>query len=81
MVVDFAVIKSVWEQYLKPHLDHRDLNDSLRSVLTTTTAEYIAAWICRVFHDHAIPVTAVELWETETSCARVDWTEEWANGH
>lgn len=80
MVIDFADIKNVWVQHLKPYLDHKDLNVSLESWhLCTTTAENIAAWICYRFRAHSIPVKCVTVWETETASATVNYLEVWAH--
>jgi 6-pyruvoyltetrahydropterin/6-carboxytetrahydropterin synthase len=76
MVMDFDVIKRVWEMHLKPILDHKDLNIQFMFV---TTAENIAAWILVAFYDHGIPVKALELWETETCCARVVHSDVWGD--
>lgn len=36
-----------------------------------TTAENLAAWLLTAFRMEGVPATAVTLWETPTSCARV----------
>lgn len=40
-------------------------------LLTPTTAENLAAWLLMAFRMEGVPATAVTLWETPTSCARV----------
>lgn len=77
MVMDFDTIKVVWEEHLKPRLDHKDLNEQF---LFVTTAENIAMWVLTVFHNHGIPVKCVDLWETETCCARVSYIDVWRDG-
>ena len=68
MVVDFSDIKDVWDEHLKPTLDHQDLNQHF---LFPTTAENIAAWVCVVFARHGVPITSVTVYETATSSATV----------
>jgi 6-pyruvoyltetrahydropterin/6-carboxytetrahydropterin synthase len=77
MVIDFADIKFVWRSALEPSLDHKDLNETLGIV---TTAENIAGWIMSVFRLNLIPVDKVEVWETETSCASVTFSDAWQDG-
>jgi 6-pyruvoyltetrahydropterin/6-carboxytetrahydropterin synthase len=76
MVMDFDDIKRVWEEHLKPVLDHKDLNEQFMFV---TTAEHIAAWVLVQFHDHGVPVKCVDLWETETCCAHVLYQDVWGD--
>lgn len=71
MVVDFAVLKAFWKATLEPRLDHRDLNVSLAGAVRWTTAEEIAAFLLREFSVLDVNVTAVTVWETSTSSARV----------
>lgn len=76
MVLDFDTIKEVWEQYLKPSLDHKDLNEQFMFV---TTAENIACWMLVQFHDNGIHAKSIELWETETCGARVHYVDVWGD--
>jgi 6-pyruvoyl-tetrahydropterin synthase len=76
MVMDFEIIKAVWELHVKPILDHKDLNDQFMFV---TTAENIASWMLVAFHDNGIPLTKIDLWETESCCATVLWVDVWGN--
>ncbi len=80
MVIDFADIKRVWKKELEPVLDHQDLNESIGSAIPATTAEYIAAFICSIFHGSHVPIESVTVWETVTSAATVRYSEVWANG-
>lgn len=68
MVIDFADIKRVWKDHLEQFLDHQDLNDHF---VFTTTAENLAAWILLVFRNNGVPVSMVELWETDSAHATV----------
>lgn len=78
MVIDFADIKAVWKHSLEPLLDHKNLNETLP--ISTTTAENIAGWALLVFRANLVPVDKVEVWETETSCACVTFSDAWADG-
>jgi 6-pyruvoyltetrahydropterin/6-carboxytetrahydropterin synthase len=76
MVMDFDVIKQAWEIYLKPILDHKDLNEQF---MFTTTAENLASWMLVAFHDAGIPIRTIDLWETDTCCATVQHNDVWGN--
>jgi 6-pyruvoyltetrahydropterin/6-carboxytetrahydropterin synthase len=80
MVVDFADVKMVWETELAPLFDHKDLNETLDELVPETTAECLAVFICAVYREKKFPVKDVEVWETETSNARVTASEVWVNG-
>lgn len=79
MVVDFADIKAIWKEQIEPLVDHRDLNESLIPEIAVTTAENIAYWMCKVFRESGLPVLTVEVWETETSSARINVREIYAH--
>lgn len=68
MVIDFADIKDIWDAKLKPKLDHRNLNEVFNF---TTTAENLSIWIAKQLKENGIPIQEVEVWETETSSAKV----------
>ena len=76
MVMDFDIIKRVWEEHLKPLLDHKDLNEQFMFV---TTAEHLCAWIVVSFRDNGIPILSADLWETETCCAHVNYSDVWGS--
>lgn len=80
MVIDFAEIKDMWEAEIKPLLDHKDLNVSLKDWIPVTTAECIAAWILATFRNNGVPVRSVAVWETATSCAEVNFSEVFQDG-
>jgi len=77
MVMDFDTIKTVWEEHLKPVLDHHDLNEQF---LFITTAENIAGWCITAFHDHGINAHSVDLWETESASVHVLFSDVWDEG-
>jgi 6-pyruvoyl-tetrahydropterin synthase len=81
MVIDFADIKAVWKHSLEPQLDHKDLNDTLKDSVSTTTAENIAGWILATFRANFVLVDKVEVWETETSYASVTFSDAWTDGN
>lgn len=58
MVVDFTEIKRLFNECVKPKLDHGDLNN----VLDNPTAENIAIWIYRALQDK-LPLAKVRVWE------------------
>jgi 6-pyruvoyltetrahydropterin/6-carboxytetrahydropterin synthase len=83
MVVDFAAIKRVLGRWIDETLDHRLLLHEADPIIpelvrqgepfvtldANPTAENIARLICERAAAHGLPVTAVTLWETETSFA------------
>jgi len=69
MVVDFGEINRVWREHIKPHVDHRNLNDSLP--VPHTTAELIAGWMLDRFQEYLPYPMTVTVWETPTSWAQV----------
>ena len=68
MIIDFAVLKKL----IHNKLDHKCLN---RLKIGVTTAEAMAAWVCRTINDkfrepsHAIYCYKVDIEETEGSVA------------
>jgi 6-pyruvoyltetrahydropterin/6-carboxytetrahydropterin synthase len=71
MVVDFAYLQTFWRQNLHPLLDHAFLNQVVPEPYLPTTAENLA---CFVFDEFACAwpqTSAVTVWETENSWARV----------
>ena len=83
MLIDFAVLKDIWENDVEPYLDHQDLND----ILKNPTAENIAEWIYVRMFEYAVKfwnydlcLEKVVVWESPTSCAEynlVDWVEDY----
>lgn len=83
MVQDFSAIKTVLKAWVDNTLDHRLLlhkDDPLAPVLRergevfvpvdfNPTAENIAKMVHDYARAHGLPVTAVRLWETPSSCA------------
>ena len=68
MVIDFADIKMVVKPMIDA-LDHQNINEIVG--YDNTTAE----WLCNWFADQIgsrIPLSAIEVWETETCCARME---------
>lgn len=72
MVVDFYDIKQAWREHLEPLLDHQFLNDTIGGEVGVTTAENLAAWLLDKMTELVNGATAVSVWETPTSCARVE---------
>lgn len=70
MVVDFGDIKEVWDNHIKPIVDHRNLNNAVP--VENTTAECIAGWMLEQFRQHLGPYLGltVTVWETPDSWAR-----------
>ena len=71
MVIDFADLKSIVDEVLRP-FDHRLINDVPPFTERNTTAELIAQFVAlevgrRLPEGRA--VRRVEVWETESSCA------------
>lgn len=64
MVRDFGDLKAALRAVLP---DHAYLNDVIAE---GTTAEIIARWLFERLRERDLPVTAVTLWETETSACR-----------
>ena len=83
MVVDFAAIKETIGAWIDAHWDHRMIlakDDPLAAVLDAQgepiylldappTAESMAAHLFDVAREAGLPVAAVHLWESDTSCA------------
>ena len=83
MVRDFTEIKRAIQGWIDAHLDHkmilcqddpvlptlRKLGEPLFVIAENPTAENIAKLIYREAARFGFPVTAVRLWETESSCA------------
>lgn len=68
MVVDFDVIKHVVKP-LTDQLDHKNINDVLG--YDNTTSEWLCQWLVAQIGG-LIPLSAVEVWETETCAARIE---------
>lgn len=62
LVIDFVELKAIVKQIVIDVLDHTNLNDRF----TNPTCELVAQWIFQQLKTH-IPVTTVQLWETDTS--------------
>lgn len=83
MVLDFSDIKRTLKQWIDETLDHRLIlakNDPLVPVLrergevfvtmdNNPTAENVAKMVFDYARAHGLPVSAVRLWETPSSCA------------
>jgi len=69
MVEDFDLVKQTYREVLEPHLEHRDLNETLGPLIGPTTAEHIAAWAYRTALPSLPRLVAVNVWETPTSRA------------
>jgi 6-pyruvoyltetrahydropterin/6-carboxytetrahydropterin synthase len=67
MVVDFREIKRLFNEKVKPQLDHKDLN----KVMENPTAENIAQWILDVMKDD-INVASVRVWEGQGKWAQAE---------
>jgi 6-pyruvoyltetrahydropterin/6-carboxytetrahydropterin synthase len=62
MVIDFAEVKKVVQQYIITVLDHTNLNDRF----SNPSCERVAEWIFHALKPH-LPVSTIELFETDTS--------------
>lgn len=62
MVIDFIEVKTVVTQHVLSVLDHTNLNDRFPN----PSCELVAQWIYRTLKTY-LPVTQVQLWETDTS--------------
>lgn len=62
VVIDFVALKKVVQDKIISQLDHTHLNDRFPN----PTCELVAEWIFQQLQTH-IPVTTVQLWETDTS--------------
>lgn len=76
MVLDFERIKEFYKSKIEPLVEHQNLNVTLASKMTVTTAENIALWIAS---ELLLAVTwgevtpeCVRLWETPTSWVEVE---------
>lgn len=68
MVLDFDDIKNVVRPLIDM-LDHKNINDIVD--YDNTTSEWLCLWFLRQI-DGKIPVSAVEVWETESCGARLE---------
>lgn len=87
MVIDFSELKRIWEENIKPYLDHQYLNEKLPEM--NTTAENMSHWLFSRFdrelsnyisitphaHTQDIQVEFIKLYETPTSYAEI--RREW----
>lgn len=71
MVLDFSEIKKVYRENIEPLVEHQNLNETLAGVVPVTTAENLACWMYKVFHDYLPEVTGIRVWETPTSWVEV----------
>lgn len=72
-VLDYAEIDRAFRDRVHGLLDHRNLNEVLKT--DKTTSEFVASWIAEVLDDDLpghVKVTSVEVWETAHFGAR--WT-------
>jgi 6-pyruvoyltetrahydropterin/6-carboxytetrahydropterin synthase len=67
MIVDFHDIDKVVEVMLRDHLDHKWLNDTLKT--DAPTAEFIAKWVFDYLFPHFPNLEVVSIFETGTSRA------------
>lgn len=67
MVLDFGDVKSVVKPMIVEFLDHKWLNDTLKS--DSPTAEYIAQWIYQHLKPHLPLLYSVTIHETVNSSA------------
>lgn len=65
MVMDFSDISKIVKPMIQEYLDHKWLNDTLKS--ESATAEYIAKWIYDYLEPHISQLYSVTLYETATS--------------
>jgi 6-pyruvoyltetrahydropterin/6-carboxytetrahydropterin synthase len=72
MVVDFADLKAVVAEVLRP-FDHRVINEippfTERNTTAELLAEYVFSEVAARLGDERVRVTRVEVWETPTACA------------
>jgi 6-pyruvoyltetrahydropterin/6-carboxytetrahydropterin synthase len=75
MVVDFADLKRAMDEVCGP-FDHRFLNEVPPFDERNTTAELLAEHVCREvarrIDDERVRVVRVEVWESDTACARYE---------
>ena len=71
MIVDFKRIKHIWDNCVKPDLDHRNLNDLKlkENRYIAPTAENIAEWIYTQFRTRGILCHRVEVRESRDNLA------------
>lgn len=73
MVADYGDIKAILTPIIDQYLDHRFLNETLKS--DATTAEFIASWLWHMIQakitalGHGVELVSVEIDETCTSSA------------
>lgn len=68
MVLDFDDIKEVVKPLIDT-LDHKNINDVVG--YDNTTSEWLCLWFAKQINGR-IPLSAVEVWETETCGARLE---------
>ena len=68
MVIDFHDV-SVVVKPLVESLDHQFINDVVE--YENTTAEWLCEWFFKKI-PATLPISAIEVWETETCCARME---------
>ena len=71
MVLDFTELKKTYKEFIEPLVEHQNLNETLKDEVPVTTAEHIAAWMFRMFHERHPQVHMVRVWETPTSSAEI----------
>ncbi|MFA6475086.1 MAG: 6-carboxytetrahydropterin synthase QueD [Patescibacteria group bacterium] len=62
LVIDFTELKNLVKKHILDILDHTNLNDRF----SNPTCELVAEWIFTELKKY-IPVTTIQLWETDTS--------------
>lgn len=79
MVLDFEVIKTVYQERVEPKVEHQDLNETLVDTgeLRVTTCEALCLWIAQEFRhglergEKGYALRRVRLYETPTSYAEI----------
>lgn len=86
MVVDFDLLKSIYKEWIEPHVEHQFLNETVAPFLrglvnvkpgeeAQTTAENLAMWMQHVVEgalaESSAELKFIRLWETPTSYVEV----------
>ena len=75
MVVDFSVLKDIYQRRVEPLVEHQQLHETLKGLVPVTTCEEMARWLFIVFQGELfkrdLELDSVTLWETPTSYAEV----------
>ncbi len=75
MVIDFAALKAALDEVLGP-FDHRVINDippfDERNTTAELFSEFVYEQLSERLNDGRVHVRCVEVWESESSCARFE---------